>query len=93
MSEHYLLEHNLRATAEQLKPKTLSSLEVQKQSCIHENPQINENTERHSTTTSNPMSTIISTNEVHTSPKQKILVEDGPLKEESLDGELYFNRT
>uniref|UniRef100_A0A1B0FJX4 Uncharacterized protein n=1 Tax=Glossina morsitans morsitans TaxID=37546 RepID=A0A1B0FJX4_GLOMM len=85
LSEHYLLEHNLRATAEQLKPKTLSSLEVQKQSCIHENPQINENTERHSTTTSNPMSKIISRNEVHTFPKQKILVEDCPLKEESLD--------
>uniref|UniRef100_A0A1A9UKY3 C2H2-type domain-containing protein n=1 Tax=Glossina austeni TaxID=7395 RepID=A0A1A9UKY3_GLOAU len=71
-SEHYLLEHNLRATAEQLKPKILSSLEVQKESYIHENPQMNENTERHSYMTSNPMSTIISTNEVQTSPKQKM---------------------
>ncbi|KAI9580935.1 hypothetical protein GQX74_011077 [Glossina fuscipes] len=84
LSEHYLLAHNLTASAEQLKPKPLSSLEIQKQRCVHDNPQINENTERHSTTASKPMLASISTNEVHRCLNKKMLTENGPLKQENL---------
>uniref|UniRef100_A0A1B0C5P8 Uncharacterized protein n=1 Tax=Glossina palpalis gambiensis TaxID=67801 RepID=A0A1B0C5P8_9MUSC len=84
LSEHYLLAHNLTASAEQLKPKPLSSLEIKKQRCVHDNPQINENTERHSTTNSKPMLASISTNEVHRCLNKKTLTENGPLKQENL---------
>ncbi|KAI9576450.1 hypothetical protein GQX74_009507 [Glossina fuscipes] len=68
-------------------------VEIQKQGCIHDNPQLNKNTERHRSTTSNPMPTIISTNELHACPIKKMLAVDGPLKQENLGGELYFNTT